>query len=491
MDNFSDKELDVLVKNYLEKKGLPWRPALTFSDVTIVTKYSTVPSRSSLKDFRTHISRNFSINLPIVSANMQDVTGPAMAIALARLGGLGFLPQFDSLAERVRAVKQVKRVDNERMNDPLTVLNTATLGEARKLMAEHGVSSILVVNADGCLGGILTSRDYRFKEAVDNHLLIESVMTSMPLKSADCGITMEGAMNLFDKYRIEKLPLIDENGKLCGLISAKDIEKRRQYPNAVRDKSGRLAVGVGLRLSGSYCEEAERLLGVGADVLLLDTARAGSEVAVKAARELRKNFPDVNLVVGNIDNPNHVALLAEAGADCVKVGIGPGARCKTRLVAGVGTPQLFAIAACVAVAEKTGVHIIGDGGIRGSDDLEKALVAGANAVMLGSLLAGTDESPGELEFERGQLQKKYRGSASRDHQKERIQKGSLGEVRNPEGESASVPYAGSADRVVKNLVDGLRSSMSYVGAWNLKDYREANEFLWISSSGYEEGKPRI
>lgn len=467
------------------------RPALTFSDVTIVTRYSTVPSRSSLKDFRTRLSRNFAINLPIVSANMQDVTGPAMAIALARLGGLGFLPQFDSLEERVRAVRRVKRADNERMNDPLTILNTATLGEARKLMNENGVSSILVVGIEGCLRGILTSRDYRFKGAADDGLPVELVMTPMPLKTADCAVTMEGAMSLFDKHRIEKLPLIDENGKLCGLISAKDIEKRRQYSNAVRDSNGRLAVGVGLRLSGNYCEEAERLLESGADVLLLDTARAGSEIAVKATKGLRKNFPRANLVVGNIDNPNHVALLAEAGADCVKVGIGPGARCKTRLVAGVGTPQLHAIASCAAVAEKLGVFIIGDGGIRGSDDLEKALVAGADAVMLGSLLAGTDESPGELEFERGQLQKKYRGSASRDHQRERIQKGSLGEVRNPEGESASVPYAGSVDRVVKTLIDGLRSSMSYVGAWNLKDYQKLNEFLWISSSGYEEGKPKI
>ncbi len=489
--SFSEKEVAVLVERYLESKGLPLRPALAFSDVTIVTKYSTVPSRSSLKDFSVKISDNFSINLPVVSANMQDVTGTVMAIALARLGGLGFLPQFDSLEDRVKAVRQVKRVDNERMNDPLTVLDTATLGEARKLMREYGVSSILVVGANGILSGILTSRDYRFKDALDDSLPIESVMTSMPLKTADCGITMEGAMNLFDKYRIEKLPLVDNRGKLCGLISAKDIEKRRQYPNAVRDSGGRLAVGVGLRLSGNYCAEAEKLLDAGADILLLDTARAGSELAVTATRELRNNFPGANLVVGNIDNPDHVALLVEAGADCVKVGIGPGARCKTRLIAGVGTPQLYAIASCAAVAEKLGARIIGDGGIRGSDDMEKALVAGADAVMLGSLLAGTDESPGELEFKEGHLQKNYRGSASRDHQKERIQKGSLGEVRNPEGESASVPYAGSADRVVKGLIDGLRSSMSYVGSWNLKEFRESNKFLWISGNGYEEGKPRI
>lgn len=301
---------------------------------------------------------------------------------------------------------------------------------------------------------------------------------------------MEDAKNLLDEKRLEKLPLVDKDKKLCGLISVKDIEKRRQYPNAVRDAHGRLAVGVGLRLTGDYCDEAKQLISAGADVLLLDTARAAAEVVIEATRKLRLMFPDATLVVGNIDNPDHVKLLADAGADCVKVGIGPGARCKTRLVAGVGTPQLHAIASCVAVAKSLGIYVIGDGGIRGSDDLCKAMAAGADAVMIGSLLAGTDEAPGKLEIEKGELKKRYRGSASQAHQEERIQKGSLGEIRNPEGESASVPYSGSVDRIVKSLIDGLKSSMSYAGAWNLAEYNELTEFLWVSNSGYDEGKPR-
>lgn len=485
-----EKEIEDLVRSYLDKKGLPYRPALTFPDVTIVTRYSNIKRRSDLKDFQARLSKRFTINLPIVSANMQDVTGPRMAIALARLGGLGFLPQFDSLEDRLKALAKVKRADNERIYEPLTISESATLGEARKLMRDYGVSSILVVSGSGILCGILTSRDYRFKGSADDNLPIEDVMTSVPLKTGDCGITMDGAMMLFDKYRIEKLPLVNSEGKLCGLISAKDIEKRKQYPNAVRDKHGRLAVGVALRLTGDYCQEAKDLLMSGADVLLLDTARAGAEIVVDATRKLRILFPEANLVVGNIDNPEHVKLLAEAGADCIKVGIGPGARCKTRLVAGVGTPQLYAIATCVAVAKSLGVNVIGDGGIRGSDDFCKALVAGADAVMLGSLLAGTDESPGKRTIEDGRIKKVYRGSASEAHQEERIQKGSLGEIRNPEGESATVEYRGSVEGVVLGLIDGLRSSESYTGCWNISEYQEKTEFLWISNSGYEEGKPR-
>ncbi len=485
-----EKEIEDLVRKYFDKKGLPMRPALTFPDVTIVTRYSTVKSRSDLKDFQTRLSKRFSINLPIVSANMQDVTGPDMAIALARLGGLGFLPQFDSLEDRLKALRKVKRVDNEKILKPLTVPDSATLGEARKLMKEYGVSSILAVDKDEILTGILTSRDYRFKNSSDENLPVRGVMTGLPLKTGTCDIAMDGALALFDKYRIEKLPLVDSRGKLCGLISAKDIEKRRQYPNAVRDAHGRLAVGVGLRLTGDYCEEAKQLLLAGADVLLLDTARASSEIVIDATRKLRALFPEMNLVVGNIDNPEHVNLLAEAGADCVKVGIGPGARCKTRVVAGVGTPQIHAIASCVAVARSLGIYIIGDGGIRESGDFCKALVAGADAVMLGSLLAGTDESPGKRTIENGRIKKIYRGSASEAHQEERIQKGSLGEIRNPEGESASVEYRGAVEWVILGLIDGLKSSESYTGCRNIGEYQDKTEFLWVSNSGYEEGKPK-
>ncbi len=486
-----EKETEGLVREYLERKGLPFRPALTFPDVAIVTRYSTIKRRSDLKDFQAKLSKRFTINLPVVSANMQDVTGPAMAIALARLGGLGFLPQFDSLEDRLRAVRKVKRVDNEKITEPLTVLDSATLGEAMQLMKEREVSSILVVDGENNLKGIISSRDYRFLKESGDNLPVAEIMTEASMMSvASPDISMEDAKNLLDKIRLEKLPLVDSRGKLCGLISVKDIEKRRQYPNAVRDAHGRLAVGVGLRLTGDYAEEAKQLLLAGADVLLLDTARAGSEIVIAATRKLRILFPDANLVVGNIDNPEHVRLLADAGADCVKVGIGPGARCKTRIVAGVGTPQIHAIASCVAVARSLGVHIIGDGGIRESGDFCKALVAGADAVMLGNLLAGTDESPGKRMIENGRIKKIYRGSASEAHQEERIQKGSLGEFRNPEGESASVDYRGSVDDAITGLINGLKSSESYTGCWNISEYQDKTEFLWVSNSGYEEGKPK-
>lgn len=483
-------DIKKLVQNYFDRKGLPLRPALTFSDVTIVTKFSNIQKRSDLHNFRTNLSKNFQLNIPVVSANMEDVTGTRMAIALARLGGLSFLPQFMPLADRVAAVEKVKRVDNERIDDPLVISDKATLGDAWKLMKSRGVSSVLVTDKAGALKGILTSRDYRFKNEKDSAMPIASVMTSKGLVTGNSKISMDSALALFEKHKIEKLPLVDKKGKLTGLISAKDIEKRKQYVNAVRDKKGRLAVGVGLRLTGDYCGEAKELLAAGADVLLLDTARAGAKIVIDATKQLRKQFPKAVLVVGNIDNPEHVKLLADAGADCIKVGIGPGARCKTRMVAGIGTPQIHAVASCAAVAKELGVYIIGDGGIRGSDDFAKVLVAGADVAMIGSLLAGTDESPGILIRKGNQLWKQYRGSASLDHQLERIQKGSLDEVRNPEGESALVAYAGSTDSVIKGMIDGLKSSMSYAGAPTIQDFWKQGEFLWVSGSGYEEGKPR-
>jgi len=484
-------KIDKLVQNYFDKKGLPLRPALTFSDVTIVTKYSEIERRSDLRNFKTNLSKNFQLNIPLVSANMEDVTGPRMAIALARLGGLGFLPQFGPLTTRIAAVEQVKRMDNERIEHPLVIAPNATLGEAWELMHNHGVSSVLVVDKAHHLKGILTSRDYRFKNDKDSAVPVSKVMTEKGLITGSHNISMTGAMSLLEEHKIEKLPLVDKAGVLQGLISAKDIEKRKQFSNAVRDKHGRLAVGAGLRLNSDYIDEAKNLLAAGADVLLLDTARAGAKIVVEATKKLRKQFPKAVLVVGNIDNPEHVKLLADAGADCIKVGIGPGARCKTRLVAGVGTPQVYAIASCAAVAKSLGIYVIGDGGIKGSDDFAKALVAGADAVMIGSLLAGTDEGPGILMRKGNQLWKQYRGSASLDHQIERIQKGSLAEIRNPEGESAPIAYAGSVESVVKGMIDGLKSAMSYAGAPTISDFAKQGEFLWVSGSGYDEGKPRV
>lgn len=480
----------MIIKKYFDKKGLPLRPALTFSDVSIVTKFSDLRRRSDLNNFRTSLGGGFFLNIPIVSANMDTVTDSRLAIALARIGGLGFIHQFFPIDARVREVEKVKRADSSLVEDPVTISSDATLGEAKLKMSAYGISSILVVDGKK-LTGILTTRDYRFKTEKDYDLPVSNLMKRGVLVTGRPGMKIEEAIKIFEKTKVEKLPLVDAGGRIKGLITAKDILKSLQYPDALKDKKGKLAVGATIGVGGKYFEEAERLLSAGADALLIDTARAGSVIAVEAVKNLRKKFPKTAIIAGNIDNPEHVGILADAGADCIKVGIGPGARCKTRMVAGVGTPQIHAVASCKAVAEKAGVSIIADGGIKGSDDFAKALVAGADSVMIGSLFAGTDESPGLLVRKGNQLIKEYRGSASLEHQLDRLEKGTLDEIRNPEGESSPVPYAGSVAYVVKGLMDGLRSSMSYVGAHDIKEFQEKGEFLWVSNEGYNEGKPRI
>lgn len=486
-----EPSIETLVRNFFEKKGLPWRPALTFEDVTIITKWSSIKSRKDVKDFRVQLAKNFTLNLPLVSANMADVTDSRLAIALARLGGLGFIPQFASLEKRVEEILRVKRADNALIENPIAIGHWETLGQAKEKMKKYGISSVLAIDDHGYLYGILTSRDYRFQ--TDDSLPVEKVMTLKPLITAHVTISMEKAREILEKHKIEKLPIVDHDGRLVALVTAKDMLKEKEFPNAVRDKNGRLAVGAALRLNSDCLTEAKELLAAGADVLLLDTARGGSDLvldAVQYVQKLKAAYPDMVLAAGNVDNPEHVKILAEAGADCIKIGIGPGARCKTRRVAGVGTPQIYAIAAAAAVAKSMGVYIIGDGGIEESGELAKALVAGADAVMSGSLFVGTEEAPGIKFWKDGQWWKQYRGSASQEFQQERIDSGSLDAVRNPEGESAPAPYVGLLEPIVGMLIDGLCSSMSYVGALNLREFEKQGEFLWVTQSGNEEGKPK-
>ncbi|MEK9170104.1 MAG: IMP dehydrogenase [Patescibacteria group bacterium] len=484
-----NKSIAALMRSYLKLKGLPLRPALSFDDVQIINNISDINSRSDIKNLRTRLARNFFLNIPIVSANMDTVTDARMAIALARLGGLGFIHQFFPLEERIRQVMEVKRADNALIERPVCIGHWETLGKTKEVMKKYGISSILLTDDHNYLYGIITSRDYRFKD--DDSLPVEKVMTKMPLITAHVTISRKEAENLMEKYKIEKLPIIDHDGRLVALISAKGILKEKEFPNAVRDKKGRLVVGAALRLNADYMKEAEKLLAAGADVLLLDTARAGSTRVGEAVKNIKVKFKDAILVVGNIDTPEEVEFLAEAGADCVKIGIGPGAACKTQEETGVGLPQLYAIATCVAIAKELGIYAIADGGIRNGACLSKALVAGADAVMIGSLFAGTEESPG-ITFRKGnQLWKHYRGSASLEHQLDRIKSGSLDEVRNPEGESGVIPYAGSVHSVIEGLLGGLRSSMSYVGARDLEEYWKSGKFIWRTNAGKEEGKPRI
>lgn len=482
------EHLEILVKKYFEWKGLPLRPALSFDDVQIINNISDINSRSDIKNLQAQLAGNFFLNIPVVSANMDTVTDARMAIALARLGGLGFIHQFLPIEERVRQVMEVKRADNALIENPITIPITATLSEAKKKMAEYKISSILITNKNGTLAGILTSRDYRFKN--NDKLPVKKVMTRMPLITARATISRKEAEYLMEKHKIEKLPIIDSSGRLVALMSAKDILKEKEFPNAAKDKRGKLVVGATLRLNADYINEALELINAGADIFLLDTARAGSSRVFEAVKKLKTVF-DINLIVGNIDTPEEVEYLAKAGADCVKIGIGPGAACKTQEETGVGLPQLYAIATCVAVAKKLGICAIADGGIRNGACLSKALVAGANAVMIGSLFAGTEEAPGIIFRQGNQLWKHYRGSASLDHQLDRIKSGSLDEVRNPEGESGKIPYAGSVISVISGLLGGLRSSMSYVGARDIGEYWKMGKFVWRTNAGKEEGRPRI
>lgn len=483
------KNIDKLVNDYFEEKGLPIRPALTFDDVQIINNISDIFSRSDIKDLKTPLSRNFSLNIPIVSANMDTVTDARMAIGLARLGGLGFIHQFFPLEQRIAEVMKVKRADNALVEHPSTILYSATFKEAKEKMAMNGVSSLLVIDEKHHLKGIFTSRDYRFR--TDGNLLVSEIMKSMPLITALPGISRKEAERILEENRIEKLPIVDKNGLLKGLITAKDILKEKEFPNAIKDTKGRLAVGVALRLNSDYMDEARKLVAAEADVLLLDTARAGSIMVGEAVKKIKKAFPKTTLVVGNIDTPEEVEFLAKAGADCLKVGIGPGAACKTQEETGVGLPQIYAVSSCTAMAKKMGVYIIADGGIKNGACLAKALVAGSNAVMIGSLLAGTDEAPGILLKKGNQLWKVYRGSASFEHQLDRMKTGSLDAIRNPEGESGLIPYSGSVKSVLDGLTGGLRSSMSYVGARDLGEYWKKGKFVWRTNAGRDEGRPRV
>lgn len=481
-------QLERLVKQYFEKKNLPLDIALTFSDVVIRDNFSSIDSRSDIKNLKAHLAREIYLNIPIVSANMDTVTDSRLAIALARLGGLGFVHQFFSLEDRLLEVEKVKRADNAVIDEPVTILPDIILKEAKEVMDRYQVSSALVTDKDRQLLGILTVRDYHFK--TDDSLPVAKIMKPMPLVVAGPDVTRKEVIKIFDQSKFEKLPLVDKKNRVVGLMCAKDIAKERAFPDALRDRKGRLMVGVAIRLNADYLKETAVLIAAGTDVILLDTARANSQRVRESAEKIKRKFPRVPLVVGNIDTPEAALLLIKAGVDCLKVGIGPGSACKTREAAGVGIPQITAVAACAAVAKKYAVPIIADGGIKGGSDLSKALVAGADTVMIGSLFAGTDESPGEVFIDGGQRYKMYRGSASAEHQFERRQAGSLEGVRAPEGVPRRVLHRGPLQLVVGELIGGLRSSMSYVGAPDLASFQKIGKFVRQTNSGLQEGKPQ-
>jgi IMP dehydrogenase len=469
--------------------------ALTYEDVLLVPCRSGVASRRDV-DTGTRLTRNLRLNIPIISANMDTVTEARMARAMAREGGIGIIHRFMPIEQEAAEIQRVKRPEEAVGGRHLhTIAPTRTLGEAMKLMGRHNVNSLLVVGEGDRLLGIVTSRDVLFAE--DPSQPVERIMTGgEQLVTAPVGTRLEQARRILHEHRLEKLPLVDDTGHLRGLITARDVLRLTEHPNAARDSQGRLLVGAAIGAVGDYMERAEALVAAEVDVLVVDIAHGHSEHALRATRRVKDAFPGVQLIAGNVATADGTRDLTEAGADAIKVGVGPGAACSTRVVAGVGVPQLTALFDCVAAAAELGVPIVADGGVRNSGDLTKALAAGAETVMVGSLLAGTEESPGRTVLRSGGRFKVYRGMASLGAAEARVQRETSEDVLDelaaavvPEGVEAVVPYRGSLSDVLYQQVGGLRSGMSYLNARTLPELRANARFVRMTDAGRAESKP--
>ena len=469
--------------------------ALTYEDVLLVPCRSSVASRRDV-DTSTRLTRDLRLNIPIVSANMDTVTEARMARAMAREGGIGVIHRFMPIEQEAAEVQRVKRPEEAVGGRQLhTIAPTRTVGEAMTLMGRHNVNSLLVVGEGDRLLGIVTSRDVLFAENPSQP--VERIMTGgEQLVTAPVGTRLEQARRILHEHRLEKLPLVDETGHLRGLITARDVLRLTEHPNAARDSQGRLLVGAAIGAVGDYLERAEALVAAEVDVLVVDIAHGHSEHALRATRRVKDAFPGVQLIAGNVATAEGTRDLAEAGADAIKVGVGPGAACSTRIVAGVGVPQLTALFDCVAAAADLGVPIIADGGVRNSGDLTKALAAGAETVMIGSLLAGTEESPGRTVLRSGGRFKVYRGMASLGAADARRQRETNEDLLDelaaavvPEGVEAVVPYRGSVSDVLYQQVGGLRSGMSYLNARTLVDLRANARFVQMTDAGRAESQP--
>ena len=468
------------------------RLGLTFDDVLLVPRRSDVTSRSQV-DTRSRLTRRIEVAIPIVSANMDAVTESEMAIAMAREGGLGVIHRFLGVEQEVAEVRRVKRAESIVIEQPYIFGPNRTVLDARAFMEEHGSAGLLVVDGNEQLLGMVTARDLRFAD--DGDRPIASVMTPRErLVTAPPGTGMEEARTILHQHRIEKLPLVDDAGRLRGLITSRDIQSRLKHPLATKDAKGRLRVGAAVGIRGDYLERAAALVAEDVDALVLDVAHGHTEDSLRALVRLRERFTDVDLIAGNVATADGTQDLIERGADAVKAGVGPGSTCTTRIVTGAGVPQLTAIMDCAQVAGGHGVPIIGDGGIRNSGDMTKALAAGASTVMLGNLLAGTEEGPGALIIRNGRQYKTYRGMASlwaaaRRHALDApVEDEDLSQIVE-EGIEATVPYRGKAADALDQLVGGLRSGMSYCGARTISELQERAEFIQITAAGIKESLP--
>jgi IMP dehydrogenase len=464
--------------------------ALTYDDVLIVPAYSDVlPNEVNVSS---RLTSKIALNIPILSAAMDTVTESDMAVAVAQEGGIGMLHKNMSIKQQAAEVKKVKRSESGMIHDPVTLPKEALVSDATQLMKEHGIGGIPVIDKNHKLIGICTNRDLRFEK--NPNRLISEVMTKENLVTTTGIKDLKEAEKILQRYKIEKLPVIDKSGKLIGLITYKDILKVKSRPNACKDEFGRLRVGAAIGVTKDFLERAGALVEAGVDVITIDTAHAHSKNVLKALQSIRKSFPDLQLIVGNIATAEAALFLAKAGADAVKVGIGPGSICTTRVIAGIGIPQFTAIYQVAEALKKTNVCVIADGGIRFSGDIAKAIAAGAHSVMLGSLLAGTEESPGETIIYEGRKFKLYRGMGSieamREGSKDRYFQSQTDDVKKlvPEGIVGRVPYKSLVGEELYQLVGGLRASMGYCGAKSIRDLQKSS-FIRITAAGGRESHP--
>ena len=464
----------------------------TFDDVLLIPAESHVLPNDV--DLRVQLAKNIRLNIPLMSASMDTVTDSTMAIAIARQGGLGVIHKNMSIAEQAEEVHKVKRSESGVIINPFFLTPSHKVQDAEELMAKYRISGVPIVDdlETRHLVGILTNRDLRFIS--DYSILIDEVMTKENLVTAPVGTSLKDAEAILQKHKIEKLPLVDDKGCLAGLITIKDIEKVIEFPNSAKDEHGRLLVAAAVGITSDTFERAKALLDAGADAIVIDTAHGHSVGVIRKIKEIRETFPDATLIAGNVATGEGTRALFEVGVDVVKVGIGPGSICTTRVVAGVGVPQITAIYDAATVAKEFGKAIIADGGIKYSGDIAKAIAAGGHAVMLGSMLAGTDESPGEFEIFQGRRFKTYRGmgslAAMENGSGDRyFQAKNEANKRVPEGIEGRVAYKGSAADIIFQMVGGLRSGMGYVGAHNLEELRENTQFVRMSGAGLRESHP--
>jgi IMP dehydrogenase len=465
--------------------------ALTFDDVLLIPARSSVLPRDV--DVSTRLTNKIRLNIPLISAAMDTVTEWQMAIAIAREGGIGIIHKNMSIEEQCEMVDKVKRSESGMIKDPITLYPHQTVAEALELMQKYRISGIPVIDENRKLVGILTNRDLRFEP--DLNQPVEKLMTKENLITAKGKVSLEEAEKILQKHKIEKLPVVDKQNRLIGLITFKDIQKKKSFPNACKDENGRLRVGAAVGIQKDTIERVEALIKSNVDVVVIDTAHAHSEGVLQMIKKIKKKFPELQLIAGNVGTAEATIDVIKAGADCVKVGIGPGSICTTRVVAGVGVPQISAIMECASAAKKYNIPIIADGGIKQTGDIAKAIAAGADSVMIGSLFAGTDESPGEQVLYEGRSYKVYRGMGSLEAMKRGSKDRYFQDVEDdikklvPEGIEGRVPYKGPLSETVYQMIGGLRAAMGYCGVKNIKELQTKTKFVKMTEAGLRESHP--